>query len=84
MDKYIVIGPDGLATKPEPCDSLEAAFDELAAFCKRYVGQGCYSQADGTRLPVIDLPSECYIIPLTEDAVSRWHFRSSQPPGGSC
>lgn len=59
--QYIINGPDGFPTMPEPFDTIEQAFDGIAEFCKRYIHQGYYSTVHRDRISLIDLPNHLSI-----------------------
>jgi len=47
---YMVMGPDGLPSRPEPIRGIEAALIEKVAFIERYRKQGYYAAMRG-RIP---------------------------------
>jgi hypothetical protein len=58
--RWTVLSPDGVPIAPETYPSEEAARKALAAWCRRFEGQGYYAAVDG-RIALADLPGRCRI-----------------------
>ena len=59
--KYHVISPDGIPTDPEPFAALAEAEAGLAAFVRRFEGQGFYRCADGVAIPFAGIAECCHV-----------------------
>lgn len=66
MKKFLVIGPDGVADRPEPYDTIEQAQAAIQEFAERYAPQGYYATASGIPIPVSMIPDCCDIEEITE------------------
>ncbi len=66
--QYVLWGPDGLPTHPEPCDSLDELVQRAAAFPLRYQHQGHYTDSGMRRLSLEELAAALYVEVIQEEA----------------